>query len=114
MTNQITGKIQKVYDSNGTKNDGSPWKKRTYVINGKFYSTFDTKLMGYEQGQEVTIDYDTDNSGKYNNIFSIYPAGSEGGETQNSGVPNVPLSTGNSKKKKYLVTVEEVDESSTA
>lgn len=116
MTEEISGKIQNVFDKSGTKNDGTGWQKRDYVVNGQFFSTFNTQMMGFNKGDDVTIQYEKDKSGNFNNIVSIYPAGENPAQPQNSQPQasqspqaNIPLGTGNKKKKKYMVTVEEIE-----
>ena len=82
---KISGIIQKKQITSG-ETEGKTWQRCSYTINNHSYSTFDTKLMEFNEGDEVEIEYES--KGNYNNIINI---------------------TKKSKKiKKYIITIEEV------
>ena len=78
------GKIQQKQIKSG-ETDGKEWKRCSYVVNNKMYSTFDTKFMDFKEGDEVEIEFET--KGNFNNILNM---------------------TSGKKVKKYIITIEEV------
>lgn len=92
---KITGKIEKKEEKSGTNEaTQKDWKRVSYTIGGKIYSTFDQTLFSFETGQQVEGEYDQ--NGIYNNLTSLRLLGSVGPETSK-------------KVRKFLLTMEEID-----
>jgi len=77
------GRIDKKDTKTGKKADGSEWKNFSFRIGGKFYSTFDTKLDKFDEGDNVKVEFEVD--GRFNNIKSM-----EATTETATPTPNVP------------------------
>ena len=84
IKNKITGKSI----TEGTKSDGSAWKRCSFEIDGKKLATFDTKIIDeFSPGAAVEVDYDVNETDgkKYNNISSMKKI--EDSEIQSTSAP---------------------------
>lgn len=69
MMYKIEGRIEKVEESSGTSDKGA-WKRWTFVINGKNYSTFDAEIgKQFKSGDIVKMT--GEQSGKYWNMKTM-------------------------------------------
>ncbi len=100
---KVTGKITKKETKEGTT-AGKDWKRCSYSVGNITCSTFDTKYMGFVEGDEVDIEYEQ--QGNFFNIKSVnYPSEKPEGNAEGNG-QDFAKTLG--KGKKYLVTIEEV------
>lgn len=65
-----SGSITKKDTKSGGAGDKA-WTRAAYTVNGKVYSTFDIKLMDFNEGDSIHMDYEKSSDGKYNNIKSM-------------------------------------------
>jgi len=68
---KLIGQIEEKIIKEGKTND-KIWKRCSYKIAGKTFSTFDSKLMEFTKGDRVEVEYTED--GMYNNIVNIQNA----------------------------------------
>uniref|UniRef100_A0A6M3LVD0 Uncharacterized protein n=1 Tax=viral metagenome TaxID=1070528 RepID=A0A6M3LVD0_9ZZZZ len=103
------GKITKKDFKEDTTTNPPKWKRWTFVVNGKTFSTFDTEHGQFNEGADVQVDYYQSKDGKYNNINSMIVNTS--GVTQQITQTATPTATTNPilQPGKYLVTIEKVE-----
>ena len=69
---KITGSISKIEITQGEKKDGTRWKRASFEINGKHYSTFNEKLINsFNSGDLVELEFEPALEGKFKNIASM-------------------------------------------
>lgn len=68
---KIKGKIENKESKEGSTK-GKDWKRIVFTVNGKKYSSFDTRFEGFKIGQLVELEVES--NGKYNNIKSMEEA----------------------------------------
>jgi len=85
----VQGKIKKKEIKSGETN-GKSWKRCSYTIGDRIFSTFDTKFMEFNEGDEVEFKYET--KGNYNNILEAMLIGNK-----------------SKKIRKFIVTMEEIE-----
>ena len=104
---ELNGKIEKKESKPGTNKNGNAYNLSLYTINGQVYSTFDSDLAVFNEGDNVSIDYII--SGKYNNIntMMLLEKGSEATEAiPETNVDLTPIELTLESGKKYLITVK--------
>ena len=69
---KITGQITAKETTAGTSVAGKAWKRASFTINEKRYSTFDEGIMNeYDSGDNVEMEFEKTSDGKYSNITNI-------------------------------------------
>ena len=69
---KITGKIESIEQKSGESASGNLWKRASFKVNGRSYSTFDEKIINtYQSGDSVEIEFEKTKDGKYSNITEI-------------------------------------------
>ena len=96
----IQGIITKKIVDNGTGKTGKPYTRGVFSINGKNYSTFDTKIIGaYNERDMVLIK--TETKGAFENMVSMEKADYVPTERPAEAHSTAPV-------KEYHLSVEEV------
>lgn len=74
---QVTGTLNDVSLKTGAKKNGDPWTRYGMQVEGEYYNTFDDRIGEWaleHKGQRVTVWYEPDKSGKYQNAVRVQKA----------------------------------------